>query len=97
MKRLFTVIRRRGPAWDHAQSLEGQALWQPHADFMNGLAREGFVVLAGPRETVNDALLIVRAESAEEIRARLDTDPWTPSGHLVTGEILKWDLRIGSL
>jgi uncharacterized protein YciI len=97
MKNLFTVIRRRGPAWDSAQPLEGQGLWREHADFMNALHRDGFIVLAGPRESLHDALLIVRAESPEEIVTRLAADPWTASGHLVTGEVARWDLRIGSL
>src|SRR5438309_801920 len=60
MKRLFAVIRSRGPAWDPSRPLEGQPDWQGHAAFMNGLKAEGFVVLGGPLEGTPEVLLIDR-------------------------------------
>ena len=96
-KRLFAVLRSRGPAWDRALPMEQQADWRRHADFMNGLAADGFVVLVGPLEGTNDVLLIARARDADEIKLRLAEDCWVTAGHLVTKWIAPWTLRIGSL
>src|SRR5262245_32865893 len=48
-KRLFAVINTRGPNWDDARPMEEQVDWRGHADFMNGLAAEGFVLLRAVR------------------------------------------------
>lgn len=50
MPRLFAVMRSRGPAWNHSLPLDEQADWPRHADFMNALHAEGFVLLGGPLE-----------------------------------------------
>jgi uncharacterized protein YciI len=97
MKKLFAVIRCRGDAWQAARSLEDQEEWRTHAAFMNGLAKEGFVALGGPLEGTSDVLLVVRAETAEEIVARLSADPWTGMNLLRISRIAAWNLRLGSM
>ena len=97
MKRLFAVIRSRGPGWDPSRPLEGQRDWQGHAVFMNGLEVEGFVVLGGPLEGTPEVLLIIRAQDEAEIRARLAADPWSASGLLRIDRAVPWTLRLGSL
>lgn len=97
MDRLFALIRTRGPAWNPSVGLEQQAEWRLHADFMNGLAERGFVLLGGPLEQTPDVLLIIRAGDEEEIQARLAADPWTTSGLLRIKQIAPWTLRLGSL
>lgn len=97
MKRVFVVLRSRGPAWDDAKSLTEQADWAAHAAFMDALFEEGFAALVGPLEGTRDALLVVRARSASEIDERLAPDPWTLNGLLVTSQINLWQLRLGSL
>ena len=94
---MFAVVRSRGPAWDDSTKLEGQVDWDGHAVFMDRLFDEGFVLLVGPLEGTREALLIARASSAQEITARLATDPWTVSGLLVTTRISRWQVRLGSL
>jgi hypothetical protein len=74
MSRLFAVTRSRGTAWNDSLSLEQQADWSGHADFMNALHAEGFVLLGGPLEGTSDVLLIIRADDANEIHARLSAD-----------------------
>ena len=44
---LFAVINTRGPNWDDSKPMEGKVDWRAHADFMNGLAADGFVLLGG--------------------------------------------------
>ena len=96
-KRLFAVLRSRGAAWDEARPLEGQAGWPAHAEFMEALTAEGFVVVGGPLEETRDALLVIRASDAAEIVARLAADPWTRSGLLVVKQISPWKVRLGRL
>jgi len=93
---LFAVIVTRGPAYRHGTPMESQEAWRPHADFMNTLVADGFVRLGGPLEEP-DVLLIIRAESADEIRARLAPDPWHRMGLLAIKRISPWTLRLGEL
>jgi hypothetical protein len=67
MRRLFAVIRSRGPAWDNALPLEDQADWLAHAAFMDALVDKGFVAPGGPLEGSPDVLLVIRATTADEI------------------------------
>ena len=80
-----------------ADAMEQQQDWRPHADFMNNLAAEGFVLLVGPLEGTEDVLLIARAHDADEVGTRLAEDCWVSDGHLVTKSVAPWTLRIGSL
>jgi hypothetical protein len=74
MPRIFAVTRTRGPAFNPALPLEQQDDWRGHANFMNALHDEGFVLLGGPLEGSPDVLLIVRANDPDEIRARFLDD-----------------------
>jgi uncharacterized protein YciI len=96
-RKLFAVIRTRGPRWNESQPLEGQEDWRPHADYMNALAAEGFALLAGPLTGTRDVLLILRAESEAEVEARLAADCWTVKELLRTSRISRWELRLGEL
>ena len=97
MTSIFVVIRSRGPRWAQGRPLEEQEGWNSHAEFMDRLFAEKFILLAGPLETVSEALLIIRADTAEEIEARLAEDCWTRNGLLSTRLIAPWALRLGSL
>jgi uncharacterized protein YciI len=97
MKRLFAVTRERGPAWDHSRALEQQNDWQSHATFMDALAAEGFVLLAGPLVGTPRFLLIIRARDEDEIERRLSEDPWTRSDQLRIVDLRPWILRLGKL
>jgi uncharacterized protein YciI len=94
---LFLVTRFHESAWDHSKPLEQQPEWQAHADYMDALADEGFIVLGGPIVGTDDVLLIIRASSPEEIEKRLADDVWTRRGLLTTREIHPWQLRLGRL
>ncbi len=96
-KRLFAVIVARGPCWNHTRTMDEQEEWRAHADFMNGLVAEGFVLLGGPLTGTADVLLVVRAESEAEVEARLAPDIWWANGLLQTRQIVPWWLRLGSI
>jgi len=97
MARLLAVFRSRGKRWNHALPMEEQPDWPSHAAFMNALQSEGFVLLGGPLEGTPDVLLIVRADDAQQVTARLSDDPWTRTGLLRTTQVRPWTLRLGSL
>jgi hypothetical protein len=94
MRRLFAVVRAHGPAWQETRPLEMQHGWRDHADFMNALAAERFVVVGGPLEGTGDTLLIVSAEGEGEIRQRLSADPWGQD-MLRLLRIAPWSVRLG--
>ena len=94
---LFAVIRTRGPRWNDAQPLEGQEDWRGHADYMNGLVDDGFMLLGGPLGGTRDVLLIVRAESEQDVAARLAADCWSVKDLLRTLQVAPWQLRLGTL
>ncbi|MGO8865266.1 MAG: YciI family protein [Alphaproteobacteria bacterium] len=97
MARLFAVWNTRGAAWNDSRPMEEQEDWKGHAAFMDALQAEGFVVIGGPLVGTRDALLIIRADDAEEIQSRLAEDPWRRKGLLTTTRIIPWTLRLGSL
>ena len=94
---VFAVIRRRTEAWDRSRGLEEQEAWPEHADFMDALEADGFARLAGPLEDSEQVLIIVSAESPEQVETRLAADPWTRMGLLETVRIAPWKLRLGSV
>jgi hypothetical protein len=80
----FLVELAKGPGWDHSRGRREQAAWNEHAEFMDGLADEGFVLLGGPVDGDEGeyTLHVVDADGEDTIRARLAEDPW--SGDLLT-------------
>ena len=95
--KLFAVINERGSNWDDSKPMEDHADWRAHAAFMNELVADGFLLLGGPLVGSRDVLLIVRAESEEEIRNRLAGDVWVAKGLLRQRQIWPWWLRLSAL
>ena len=95
----FAVIREAGPGWTDG-GIAGQPTVNHHAAFMNALAAEGFVVFAGPLAGTESgrlrALLIVDADTEDEIRRRLADDPWAHMDRLVITRIEPWNLIVGA-
>lgn len=89
----WAVLRTRGPRWDHSRGLREQDEWDAHAAFMDDLAAEGFVVLGGPLGD-DHVLLIVDAESEDEIEARLAPDPWVPMELLAVESVRRWTVLL---
>jgi uncharacterized protein YciI len=95
----FAVIREAGAGWSDG-GIAGQPAVNDHAGFMNALADEGFVVFAGPLAGTESgrlrALLIVDAETEDEIHRRLADDPWVHTDRLVITSIEPWNLIVGA-
>ena len=71
-----------------------QALWQEHADFMDALAAEGFVILGGPIGSGEEFLLVIASSTADTVRTRLDADPWSEAGLLETARVERWTILL---
>jgi uncharacterized protein YciI len=90
----FAVTRARRESWNDSRGLREQEEWDEHARFMEALVDDGFVVLGGPLGDGPEVLLIVDADSEEEIADRLADDPWTPMGLLRTVKIERWKILL---
>ena len=88
----YVVTRERGENWDARLSMRQQEKWDEHAAFMNALVDDGFVVLGDGGKI----LLIIDAESEQEIDARLADDPWTPLGLLRITKVEHWEILLGA-
>jgi uncharacterized protein YciI len=89
----FLVKRTHGSSWDPSRLRREQDGWDAHAAFMDALVDEGFVVLGGPvGEGDGDyALQVVEADSEEDVRNRLASDPWGED-MLVTENVERWSI-----
>ncbi|MGH3412973.1 MAG: hypothetical protein ACRDPH_07835 [Marmoricola sp.] len=91
----FVVITATGSGWDTGRGIREQHRWDEHAQFMDRLTDEGFVVLGGPIDNgVDDhtALLVVEAEAAETVRSRFAADPWAATDTLRIESVWPWTL-----
>jgi hypothetical protein len=88
----FVVTMEHGAAWDDGRGIREQAGWDAHADFMDALVDEGFVVLGGPLGDGHRALLVVQAPDEGAVRKRLALDPWVPMRVLSIGMLEPWTI-----
>jgi uncharacterized protein YciI len=91
----LVLVRRTGPEWDASRPMEEQSDWDAHAEFMDRLVDDGFIVLGGPLADDERVVHVVEAESEQAIRATLAHDPWSRT-HLVIDSIDPWTLRLDS-
>lgn len=74
-----------------------QEQWPEHVEFINGIADEGFLMVAGPFGDGNPyrAMLVVSADDEVQAAARLEEDPWTTVGVLETKSVEPWNVLVG--
>ena len=89
----LVVLRRSGPQWEPSLPMEEQSDWTAHAEFMDGLVEEGFIVLGGPLADEHRVAHAVEADSEAAVRATLARDPWSES-HLTVDTIEPWTIRL---
>jgi uncharacterized protein YciI len=93
----FAVFGEYGATHRPGAPLDQQPAWRSHAEFMDGLALEGIILLAGPLGDGDSVLLIGAAESAVVLEECLSQDPWRHNGMLRVPRIEPWDLHLGDL
>lgn len=89
----LVLLRRSGPRWDPARPMEEQSDWPAHSAFMDELLSAGFVVLGGPLADEHRVVLVVDAESEDQVRAALARDPWSET-HLQVDSVQRWTIRL---
>ncbi|MGE3177997.1 MAG: hypothetical protein AB7O32_11045 [Vicinamibacterales bacterium] len=94
---LYAVIRRPGAGWRADRTLQEQAEFQPHADYMNRLYARGALVYGGFLDGGPEVLLIMRGTSPDEVRADLQGDPWVPLEILPVDRVALWTLGLGDI
>jgi uncharacterized protein YciI len=96
----FVVKRDAGPGWVANRGALEQPGAAEHSAFMNELAEQGVVLLAGPLDgSEHDrihALLIMRAAGEAEVDQVLADDPWAASGQLRTVSVTPWNVFVGA-
>jgi uncharacterized protein YciI len=94
----FLVRNAKGPEWDHGVARREQLGWQEHAEFMDALVEDGFLVLGGPIGTGDgeDTLLIVNAADEGAVRSRLADDPWAET-ILTIRTVEPWSVWLGEV
>lgn len=86
----------RGGPWDWTRDLRGQAGFDDHARFVDGLVDSGFIVLGGPLQGEREVLIIVGATSENTVRRRFADDPWIRSG-MLTLTVQRWTILLDGL
>jgi len=93
MPMFHVVVRQAGPEWLAGRPLEEQSGWQAHAEFMDGLVQDGFIVLGGPVSDDGRVVHAFEADSEDAVRAIWARDPWHET-HLVIDSIEPWTIRL---
>ena len=98
MKNTFIAISSAGPNSDSAKGTRQQPFWDLHAEFIDRLVDEGFILMGGPlvdqAGMPHGALLIVKAKDENEVREKLEKDPWFIRGILKLESVKRWEIFI---
>ena len=92
----FALVLVHGPGWEPSRGIREQCRWTEHAEFMDGLVADGFILLGGPLGEGQQTLHLVEAADEDEVRLRLAEDPWAHDRLLEVGSIQPWALWLES-
>jgi len=94
VKNTLVVISSAGPNRDVLKGTREQPFWDEHAEFIDRLVAEGFILMGGPLVDEGGALLIVNAEDENKVREKLKNDPWREHSILKLESIKRWQIFI---
>lgn len=92
MPALFAAFQQPGSRWDPGRGAREQALWDEHARHVDALFERGVIVLAGPFADRSGSLLIVEADTADEVREMFRDDPWAIHDVLRIADVREWTI-----
>ena len=92
MKQTFVIIFSAGANRDLSKGAREQRHWEEHAEFIDQLSGEGFILMGGPLVDDGGALLIVRAESKKLVFEIFQQDPWVKQKILHLDSIQRWQI-----
>jgi uncharacterized protein YciI len=90
----FVVVSSAGTQRDLSKGTREQAFWDEHAEFIDGLVAEGFILLGGPLPDEGGAIIVVHAETEADVRAKLKDDPWYVNAVLNLESVKRWEIFI---
>jgi len=94
MKNTFVMISSAGPNRDLSKGTREQPFWTEHAKFIDRLVAEGFILMGGPLVDEGGSLLIFNAEDENEVKEKMNNDPWLARGILKLEHIKRWQIFI---
>jgi uncharacterized protein YciI len=98
MKNTFVVISAVGPNRDPSKGAREQPFWNDHEAFIDQLVEEDFILMGGPlldrAGLPQGALLIVNAEDENEVKEKLENDPWFEKGILKLESVKRWEIFV---
>lgn len=92
MKNTFVILWGPGPAWVEGKTVREQPYWTEHADFMDPLFENGTVILGGPFADATGSLVVVEAESEQEVADLFARDPFLEHGIFALKSLKQWVL-----
>lgn len=92
MKKTFMILWGPGSAWVAGKTVREQPYWTEHAAFMDPLFENGMVVLGGPFTDATGSLVIVEAESEQEVADVFARDPFLVHGIFALDRLKQWVL-----
>lgn len=93
MANTYVVTSKAGPNRDLSKGSREQQFWDEHAEHIDRLVDNGFIMMGGPFDD-GGAMLIVRAETEDDVRQTLAPDPWYVHQILKLVTIKRWDIFI---
>ena len=72
--------------------MQEQSLWSEHAAYVDGLVDGGVFIMGGPLSDNHRVVVVVKADSMDDVRAALARDPWLDT-HLHVDAIKEWSIK----
>lgn len=90
----YLVTLEQGENWHATRSMREQEYWDEHASLMDAFVADGFIVLGGPLDDEEKALLVINAESKQTVEARFADDPWITMGVRRIASVERWEILL---
>jgi uncharacterized protein YciI len=94
LSNVFVITAAAGPHRDLTKGTREQPYWDEHAQFIDALVAQGFIMMGGPLVDLGGSMLIVRAEDVDEVKQTMKDDPWYVHGILKLDSIRRWEIFI---
>ena len=92
MKHTFVILWAHGPAWAAGKTVREQPYWSEHADFMDRLFEQGMVIMGGPFTDGTGSLVLLEAETEDEVRTLLASDPFVVHDIFALSSLKQWQV-----
>jgi uncharacterized protein YciI len=88
----YAAFLRPGSLWNPNKTAREQPFWDEHARYMDALFETGVIVLGGPFADRTGALVIVKADNANQVREMYREDPWTTQDVMKVDDVKEWTI-----